>query len=57
VSEVKYAEDEIEKFCRYSAMERAILASPKYIEKGDFGRVESLIKEAISVSLPKTIRA
>ena len=56
VSEIKYAEDEIERFCRYSAMERAIMASPKHIEKGDFGKVESMIKEAISVALPKTIR-
>jgi hypothetical protein len=56
IGEVKYAEDEIEKFCRYSAMERAILSSPKHIEKGDFGKVEAMIREAISVSLPKTIR-
>jgi hypothetical protein len=55
VDEIKYAEDEIEKFCRYSAMERAILASPKHIEKGDFGKVETMIKDAIAVSLPRTI--
>jgi KaiC/GvpD/RAD55 family RecA-like ATPase len=50
-----YVADEIEKFCRYSALEAAILSSPKLMEEGDYGQIETLVRDAITVSLNRDI--
>jgi KaiC/GvpD/RAD55 family RecA-like ATPase len=49
--QIDYTTTEIEKFCRRRAIEKAVLASPKLIEKGDYGTLENSIKDAVMVSL------
>lgn len=51
--QIKYCAEEVETFCRRKAIEKAILSSPDLIDKGDLGKVEHIIREAISVSLNK----
>ena len=45
--------DTFEKFTRKKALERAILKSADLLEKGEFGPVEGLVKEAIQIGLAK----
>lgn len=45
--------DEFEKFSRHKSLERAILKSADLLEKGDYGPVEKLVKDAIQISLNK----
>jgi len=45
--------DEFERFSRHKALERAILASADLLEKGDYGPVEKMIKDAVQISLAK----
>lgn len=45
--------DEFENFSRHKGLERAILTSADLLEKGDYGPVEKLIKDAIQISLNK----
>jgi KaiC/GvpD/RAD55 family RecA-like ATPase len=45
--------DEFEKFSRHKALERAIIKSADLLEKGEFGPVELMIKEAVQISLNK----
>ena len=45
--------DEFEHFSRHKGLERAILKSADLLEKGDYGPVEKLIKDAIQISLNK----
>jgi archaellum biogenesis ATPase FlaH len=45
--------DEFEKFSRHKALERAILASADMLERGEYGPVEKLIKDAVQISLSK----
>jgi KaiC/GvpD/RAD55 family RecA-like ATPase len=45
--------DEFEKFSRHKGLERAILQSADLLEKGDYGPVEKLVKDAIQISLNK----
>lgn len=45
--------DEFENFSRHKGLERAILESADLLEKGDYGPVEKLIKDAIQISLNK----
>src|SRR5210317_1813128 len=45
--------DEFEKFSRHKALERAILTSADLIEKGEYGPVEGLVKDAIQIGLAK----
>lgn len=51
----EYTTNEIEQFCKQRAIEKAILASPPLIEKGDYGAVEQKIRDAIMVSLNKDL--
>lgn len=53
--QVSYCTTEIETFCRRKALEKAVLASPELIEKGDYGTLEAKIREAILVSLDKDL--
>jgi replicative DNA helicase len=45
--------DEFESFCKHKALEAAILQSADLVEKGEFGEVERIIKEAVQVGLAK----
>jgi replicative DNA helicase len=45
--------DDFEKFSRHKSLERAILKSADLLEKGDYGPVEKLVKDAIQISLNK----
>lgn len=50
----KWFLDEFEQFCKYKALEKAILKSADLLEKQDYGTVEKLIKEAVEIGLAKT---
>ena len=45
--------DAFEKFCRHKAIHTAILASTDKLEKGEYGSVEKLVKDAVQVGLVK----
>lgn len=45
--------DEFENFSRHRGLERAIISSADLLEKGEYGPVERLIKDAIQISLNK----
>lgn len=47
--------DEFEVFTRHKGLERAILQAADMLENGDYGPVESIIKEAVNVSLQKDL--
>ena len=47
--------DEFENFTRHKALERAIINSADLLEKKDYGQVESMIKEAVAISLTKDL--
>lgn len=49
----KWFMDEYEKFCRHKALENAILASADKLERHEYGSVEKLIKDAVSIGLAK----
>ena len=49
--QLDYCATEIETFCRDCAIEEAIFASPTYLEKGDYGKIRSLISDALLVAL------
>jgi len=45
--------EEFESFTKRQELERAILKSADMLEKGDFGPVEKLIKDAVQISLQR----
>jgi KaiC/GvpD/RAD55 family RecA-like ATPase len=45
--------EEFERFSRHKGLERAILKSADLLEKGDYGPVEKMIKDAVQISLNK----
>jgi KaiC/GvpD/RAD55 family RecA-like ATPase len=47
--------DEIEEFCKNRALADAVLASADLIDKGNYGEVEKLVRDAILVSLQSDI--
>jgi len=47
--------EEFEDFTKQKELERAILAAADLLEKGDFGPVEKLIKDAVQISLTKDL--
>ena len=47
--------DEFEKFCKHKGLEKAILASTDKLEKGEFGSVEKMIKDAVQIGLAKNL--
>ena len=47
--------DEFEKFTKRQELERAILQAADMLEKGEYGPVEKLIKDAVQISLQKDI--
>lgn len=46
--------DEFEQFCKYKALEKAIVKSADLLEKHDYGSVEKLIRDAVEIGLAKT---
>jgi KaiC/GvpD/RAD55 family RecA-like ATPase len=53
--ELKYAEDQLEAFCKEKAIEHAILASPALLAEGKHGDIEKLIRDALTVGLQRNI--
>lgn len=53
--EVNYISEEIEKFCRESAVTEAILSGPELLKKGDMGQIIENLKAAITVGLQKDL--
>lgn len=51
----KWFLDEFEQFCRYKALEQAIIASTDKLERQEYGAVEKLIKEAVQVGLARDL--
>ena len=47
--------DEFETFSRHKALERAILSSADLLERGDYGPVEDMVKEAVQVGLTRDL--
>jgi len=45
--------DEFEKFTKKQELERAVLQSADLLEKGEFGPIEKIIKDAVQISLTK----
>jgi len=45
--------DEFEKFCKFKALEAAILKSADLLEKGENGAIEKIIKDATQIGLAK----
>lgn len=50
-----YFLDEIESFCRHMALTNAILKGSELLEKGDYGNIEKLVKDALLVGLHKDL--
>lgn len=55
VQERKYAETELESFCKAKAMESAVLASVPLIQEGKYGDIEKLIRDAVTLSLQRNL--
>lgn len=54
-AEIEYCTTEIESFCRRRALEKAVLASAELVSKGDYGKIETLVREALMTSLHKNL--
>lgn len=53
--QIAYCADEIEQFCRNKAMQQAIIQASKFIEKDDHGAIETLVRNALSVTLNRDL--
>lgn len=53
--QISYCSNEIEQFCRKKAMEQAIVKSSKLLAEGKDGGIETLIKDAMLVSLNRDL--
>lgn len=53
--QINYCADEVEQFCKRRAIEQAVINAPQFIANNDYGRVENLIRDAISVSLNRDL--
>jgi KaiC/GvpD/RAD55 family RecA-like ATPase len=53
--EIQYCANEVEAFCKRRGLERAILASPALIQEGDYGGVEEMIRNALTISLQRNM--
>ena len=47
----QYFLDEIEAFCRHAALTEAIIKGSELLEKGEYGNIEQLVKDALLVGL------
>ncbi len=55
LDQVEYTTNEIEKFCKYMALEKAILKSIDHVQAGEGGKVQELIQDAIKVGLNRNM--
>lgn len=53
--QIKYCSEEVEQFCRRKALMQAIVKAPEFIEKGDEGSMEQMIRDAMAVSLSRDL--
>lgn len=53
--QIAYCADEIEQFCRRKAMQQAVVQASKFIEKDDYGSVETLVRNALAVTLNRDL--
>jgi len=53
--QLDYTTNEVETFCKRRAMEKAVLDSVPLIEKDEYGKVENLIRDAVTVSLNRNM--
>ncbi len=53
--QLEYTINEVEQFCKKRAMEKAVLDSVPLIEKKEFGKIENLIRDAVTVSLNRNM--
>jgi sulfur relay (sulfurtransferase) DsrC/TusE family protein len=53
--QINYTTTEIETFCRQRAIEKAVLSAPKLIDAGDYGTLETKIREAVLISLHRNL--
>lgn len=54
-AENEYISDEVEKFCRNKAVEHALLKGPALLDEGDYEKIVSILKDAISIGLHKDL--
>lgn len=54
-ADINYCTNEIETFCKRRAVQQAVLSAPKMIAEGDYGGVERMIKDAVSISLNRNM--
>ncbi len=52
---IEYCSTEIESFCKERAITEAILSCPDLLDKGDYGKIEIIIKEAITTSIHRSL--
>lgn len=55
ISDIEWFMNTIEKFCRHKALEAAILKSADWLEEGFYNDIETIIKEAVLVSLKRDL--
>lgn len=55
IDKVSYCADEIETFCQYSAVVKAVMESPKLIQQEDYGTVLKNVQDAVAVSLNRNL--
>jgi len=55
VTQSKWYLDRIEAFCKYRALESAILNGVELLEKGEGGKLQELVKQAMEISLVKDL--
>lgn len=53
--QIEYCTVEIERFCKQRAISKAVLEAAKRVKDGDEGSIESLIKDALAVSIHRSI--
>lgn len=53
--QIAYCSDEIEQFCRRKALRQVIISSAELINSDEGGKIEAMIKEALSVSLNRNL--
>ena len=54
-TDMTYACDQVEAFCKRKAFEKAIISAPEKIKKGKYDAVEEAVKEALLISLNREV--
>ena len=54
-SEISYAENQLESFCREKAIECAVMAAPPLIVDGNYSEIERQIRDAVTVSISRNL--